>query len=234
MADADPVVLAPRRFSIRLPRPLWIGVATMGLIVVGLALIAFRHYSQGVAIREINAVGGSVETRPRWPDWLKQRIGDERLRPYDEPIHARLSYSRARDETLAQLHRLSGLKRLDCNATRISDAGLVHLRDMTSLEWLWIAGTPVTDSGLAELKGLTRLRELGLNGTQITDAGLVHLKEMTELRELWLNGTGVTDEGLVHLKDLTSLARLFLRGTQVSEEGIADLKRAIPGLQVRP
>jgi len=232
MADADPIVFASRQFSSRVPRPLWIGVGTVALVFGGLALIAVRYYLQGVAIREINAVGGSVETRPRWPDWLKERLGDERLRPYDEPIHARLSYSRARDETLGQLHRLPGLKRLDCNATRISDAGLVHLRDMTSLEWLWIAGTPVTDSGLAELKGLTRLRELGLNGTRVTDAGLVHLQGMTELRELWLNETGITDAGLVHLKDLTGLAWIFVRGTQVSDEGITELKRALPALQI--
>jgi hypothetical protein len=208
MANADPVVRAPRRFSIRVPRALWIGVATFGLIIAGLSLIAVRYYLQGVAIREMNAVGGSVDMRQQWPEWLRERIGAERLRPYDEPVYAKLSYSRARDEDLGQLRRLQGLKRLDCNGTKITDAGLVHVGGITSLQWLWLADTPVTDAGLAHLKGLTGLREL------------------------WLNGTGITDAGLAHLKDLTGLEWLFLRGTRVSDDGIANLKRDLPALQI--
>ena len=231
MADADPAVNVPRRFSICLPRPLSIGVAAVMLVIAGLALIAFRCYLQGNAIHEIKAVGGSVEMRPRWPEWLRERLGDERLRPFDEPVHVKLSYSRAGDETLGQLSRLPGLKRLDCNGAKISDAGLAHIGRITSLEWLWLADTTVTDAGLLKLRRLTRLRELGLNGTQVSDAGLAHLKGFMGLRELWLNGTGITDAGLVHLKELTALEWLFLRGTQVSDEGIADLKRALPALQ---
>jgi hypothetical protein len=232
MANADPAVHVPRRFSIRLPRPLWIGLAAGMLVIAGVALIAFRCYLQGTAIREINAVGGSVEMRPRWPEWLRERLGDERLRPFDEPVHVKLSYSRAGDETLGQLSRLPGLKRLDCNGAKISDAGLANIGRITSLEWLWLADTPVTDSGLGELNRLSRLLELGLNGTQVTEAGLVHVKGLTSLRELWLNGTDITDTGLVHLKELTALEWLYIRGTHVSDEGIADLKRALPALQI--
>jgi hypothetical protein len=232
MANADPLVRTPRRISIHLPRPVWIAVATIGLIIAGLVLIAVRYYLQGIAIRDISAVGGSVEMRPVWPEWLRERLGDERLRPYDEPVRVQLSYSRARDENLGHLRRLPGLKRLDCNGTKITDAGLAHIGGITSLEWLWLADTPVTDAGLAELKRLTRLRELGLNGTQITDVGLAHLKGLTGLRELWLNGTDTTDSGLAHLKELTGLEWLFLRGTQVSDEGIANLKRDLPALQI--
>src|SRR6516162_4183189 len=132
MANSDPVVHTPRRFLIHPPRPLWIGVATVGFIIAGLALIVLRYYLQGVAIREINEVGGSVEMRARWPEWLRERLGDERLRPFDEPVHVKLSYSRAGDETLGQLSRLPGLKRLDCNGARITDAGLAHIASITS------------------------------------------------------------------------------------------------------
>jgi hypothetical protein len=225
-------VNVPRRFLIRLPRPLWIGLAAAMLVIAGMALIVLRYYLQGIAIHEINAAGGSVEMRPRWPGWLRERLDDERLRPFDEPVSVKLSYSRAGDETLGQLSRLPGLKRLDCNGAKISDAGLAHIGRITSLEWLWLADTSITDSGLAELKRLTSLRELGLNGTQVSDAGLVHLQGLTGLRELWLNGTGVTDKGLVHLKELRGLEWLFLRGTHVSDDGIADLKRAMPALQI--
>src|SRR5262245_16621555 len=150
MADADPVVRAPRRFSIRLPRPLWIGVATIGLVIGGLLLISVRYYLQGIAIRDLSTVGGRVEMRPAWPEWLRERLGAEWLLPYEEPVHAKLSYSRVRDENLGQLLRLPGLKRLDCNGTKITDAGLVHIGGVTSLEWLWLADTPITDVGLAE------------------------------------------------------------------------------------
>jgi len=77
MAASDPVTPECRRFSIRLPRPLWIGVATVVLIVAAAALhFGAPLYRQHVAVREIEQLGGQIMgTRPRGPSWLRKFVG---------------------------------------------------------------------------------------------------------------------------------------------------------------
>jgi len=129
----------PRRIAIRMPRPLWIGVAAAMVAVAGALLVALRVHFRNVAIREVTDAGGSVELRPRGPDWLRKRVGDERMALLDEVIRVKLSHSRAKNETLAHLPRLPSVRRLDFNGTHVTDAGLAHLAGLTRLEWLWLA-----------------------------------------------------------------------------------------------
>lgn len=76
--------LEPRRFALPLPRPLWIALATVVLIVVGLGLrFGLPIYRQQVAIREIERWGGSIDRKNGGPDWLRQLIGDERIEVFD-------------------------------------------------------------------------------------------------------------------------------------------------------
>src|SRR5262249_61895470 len=78
MAAAHDKCSADTRRSIRLPRPLWIG---MGAIVLVLTTIALRVgvpiYRQQVAIREIERLGGWVVTEERGPNWLRRWFGDK-------------------------------------------------------------------------------------------------------------------------------------------------------------
>ncbi len=62
----------PRRFSIRLPRPLWIGVAIAVLIVLNLLLrVSLPIYRKHLAILEVERVGGFVTTEHTNQDWLR-------------------------------------------------------------------------------------------------------------------------------------------------------------------
>jgi len=71
MAHTDSVTPEPRRFSIRLPRPLWIAMATFAVVVVTVGLrLGVPIYRQQVAVREIELLGGTVRTLPRGPEWL--------------------------------------------------------------------------------------------------------------------------------------------------------------------
>ncbi len=164
------------RISIRLPRPLGIGIAATILVVAAVLLVTLQFYFRSLAIREIVDAGGRVEMRPRGPEWLRDWLGEERMTHFDEAIHVKLSYSRARDETLGRLPRLPRIRRLDLNGTRVTDAGIVPLRGLTKLQWLWLSDTAVSDAGLAHLKGLPRRELLVLRNAPVTDDGVAELQ----------------------------------------------------------
>ena len=167
----------PRRRLIRLPRPLWIGVVTVLLIVVALGLrIGIPVYRQQAAIREIQRLGGVVYVQPRGPIWLRERIPARFNELFGEVDFISLQETSATDATLAHLQGLNGLKQLWLTATSVTDSGMLHLKGLTNLQMLHLERTLVTDVGLAHLKSLTRLRDLRLLQTPVTDAGVAELK----------------------------------------------------------
>ena len=181
---ADHITLDPRRFSIRLPRPLWIGVAAVVLVVVAIGLqFGLPIYKQQSAIREIRRLNGGVEMRPRGPEWLRNRVGGERMKPFDDVILVDLTGTQATDATLGHVGLLTDLQRLSLAHTHVSDIGLAYLKELTCLQVLVLNNTQVTDVGLAHLKGLPRLQSLSLNKAQVTDAGVADLQHaLPELR----------------------------------------------------
>src|SRR5262249_46373214 len=84
MFDTDPVSSEPRRFSIWLPRPLWIGLAAVVLVIVAAGLgIGVPILRQQVVIQEIHFLGGWSEVRYAGPQWLQELLGYERTRILD-------------------------------------------------------------------------------------------------------------------------------------------------------
>src|SRR6266487_2069478 len=77
MASTDPNTAESRRFSIRLPRPLWIGVATAVIVVGPWLALAWR---QTVSAEAIRLLGGEVKyawTTSFWDfRWNMHDIGD--------------------------------------------------------------------------------------------------------------------------------------------------------------
>jgi len=255
---ASPEALEPRRFAVRLPRPLWFGFATATLVVIAVGLqVGIPLYRQQVAVRDVERAGGTVFMRPRGPRWRRHWIGEERMRRLDCVISVDLHAKKATDRTLAHVGWLTELEYLGLGSTPVTDAGLSHVQTLSKLAHLNIDDTLTTDAGLSHLNGLVSLKVLNLDDTQISDAGLSHLKKLTHLQSLYLKNTQVTDDGLEHLTALielehlslgntrvtdaglpsfeghTKLKTLFLENTQVTEAGIATLKRAVPGLDVR-
>src|SRR5579859_4597501 len=72
------------RFSIPLPRPLWIALATVVLVVMAIGLgIGAPIYRQQRAIQEINRLGGSIDdAEPIGPKWLQRAIGQQRMQVF--------------------------------------------------------------------------------------------------------------------------------------------------------
>src|SRR5579862_8506264 len=100
-----------RRLAIRLPQPLWLGLATLVVIIASLALqFGLPIYRQYVTIREVEALGGLVKTEPGRPQWLRGRLGDEWMQPFDKATAVNLCGTSADDRTLATLQGLTSLR----------------------------------------------------------------------------------------------------------------------------
>src|SRR5258708_31092915 len=101
-----PTAPATRRITIRLPRPLWMGLA--GAVIVTTAVgvqVGLAAYRQQVAIREIEHFNGDVEFHPRGPEWLRKWIGEKRMECVDKPRHVVFWADRA---TLSRRSRFGG------------------------------------------------------------------------------------------------------------------------------
>lgn len=251
--------LVPRRLSIPLPRPLWIGLAAAVLIVASVALrFGLPIYRQQAAIRAIERVGGEVYLGRVEAEWIRAIIGEERatlLDPIDcvrflpdkATFHRRWTgwnYSgpppyvdgpTVDDMTLACVARIPKLQRLDLQWTNISDDGMRHLAGLHELRELEIDGTDVSDASVQVLLGLPNLETLSLKGTMITDAGIVALKPLTKLKRLSLDVLLLTPEVVQNLSELPHLEKLSTGGVDsgFSERILAAARRALPRVQIR-
>jgi hypothetical protein len=201
MSATDPITPEPHRFSIRLLRPAWIGLATVVLVVVAVGLrVSLPIYRQQKVVQEIQRLGGKIKSRPAGPQWLRDQLGYELAELLNEVTFVSLSDTHAVDATVARLKRLPHLETLSLANTQVTNAGLVHLNGLTKLEWLALGGTQVTNDGLAHLKDLPILQTLQLDNTQVTDTGLLHLEGLTSLEVLSLDNTKASDAGVVSLQ----------------------------------
>lgn len=163
-------------------------------------------YSRYVAIREIERLGGRIESEKGGPTWLREWIGDERMKGFDE------------------------VDMVSSEGPLFTGKNLAHLNDLSQLTELRLTGPQIKDADLTYLKGLTNLRRLAISESQVTDKGLAHLKELINLELLALDGASITDAGLANLTGMTNLKSLYLRRTRITNAGIANLKSQLPGL----
>jgi len=82
-----------------------------------------------------------------------------------------------RDEDLASLEHLSGLRELDLHEMPVTDAGLSRARNLRNLERLDLAETDITDAGLPYLRALSHLNYLNVKHTKVTEAAVDRLRQ---------------------------------------------------------
>jgi hypothetical protein len=166
------------RFSIRLPRPLWIGLAAIVVIATGAGLrIGLPIYRQQIAMREIERLGGKILTIPVGPEWLRNRVGSIFPVFFARVVGVDLRDTDADDATLLRVREFPHLYHLRLAHTHVTDTGLANLEGLTELGWLNLMDTAVTDDGLEYLKGKTGLYCLDLTGTNVSDAAVTELKQ---------------------------------------------------------
>lgn len=141
-----------------------------------------------------------------------------------------------RDDALPRVARLTGLRFVDLQSARITDAGLEGFDALVNLEEIVLdafavnrEGFGVGDGAMRVLARLPKLRILRLRLTKITDSGLAELAHCRSLTYLGLAGTRVSDAGLIHLSKLPRLENLGLgvynEGANITNEGLRTVGR---------
>jgi hypothetical protein len=140
--------------------------------------------------------------------------------------------TRASEQVLEPISRLTGLRVLQLIRTGITDKGMELLKPLRSLGALDLCNEPfIGNQGLAVLKDLPSLEYLDLY-TGVTDAGLKHVAQVKSLRWLRLRTGRIWGPGLAELANLPHLERLCIWGNeqQLSDrhiqylEGLTHLK----------
>ena len=80
---------------------------------------------------------------------------------------------------------------VDLDGTKATDDDMALVQRMTTLQGLFLSDTAVSDAGLARLTGQTELMILDLEGTKVTDAGLVYLPGLTRRTFYSCRGRGL-------------------------------------------
>ncbi|MEX0715380.1 MAG: hypothetical protein WD066_02270 [Planctomycetaceae bacterium] len=220
------------RFALR---PGWL---LCGLILAALAvwggLFAARIGRQRAARDHVERLGGRVVEIRIAPEWLRERLPEDWLWPFDSIEQVDLSYSRLADvdvpELVARLEPLPDLRSVYLAGTDVGDSSAADLARLTRLRALVLTGTGVTDEGLLRIAPLDRLEWLALGGTGVTDRGLRHLAAFPRLEVLDLDGTEVSDEGIGALASLRHLNELSVANTGVTETALRELGAAMPSL----
>jgi hypothetical protein len=183
-------------------RRLWYVFGVSGLLIVFLvgSIVWLPWHRQIQAIEEFKRLDGYIDTIPTVRGWLRDLVGEETMRGFDDVTYLVLIVDEGSDPDLAHLKWMTRMRGLTFYGPEASDADLTHLKRMKRLDSLAFNGSKVTDAGLVHLEGLTNLFMLKLVDTQVTDAGLEHLKAMTSLEELWLHGTQATHAGMNDLQ----------------------------------
>lgn len=121
------------------------------------------------------------------------------------------------DTDLAEIKKLSGLRRLSLGSSLVTDAGVKHISELSKLNELHLVCESVTDAGVKDLCALQELRSISLYKTGITDKSAAYLARMAKLTTIHLSYTSVTSRAIADLSQLPNLKKLNLNNTKVND-----------------
>lgn len=128
------------------------------------------------------------------------------------------------DSVMPHISRLTGLRVLNLEGTRVSDRGLRHIAPLQDLDRLYLT-EGVSGAGMAHVSKLKSLTGLHFNGKhRLRDSDLALLARLERLEELSLCRGGLSSAGLGRLAQLTNLSRLRFWGDSITDDIVAQLK----------
>jgi len=179
------------------------------LFVASTLWVGVRGYRQAVATREVERLGGRVEVVVAGPKWLRDLVGQDRLRILDELVEG-VTFP---------------------NEMAIFDRGTTGTFGMFSK--LRTDRPIVDDATLACVAKLPYLKRLNLRWTNVGDAGMEHVCKLAALEELELVGADVSDASALQLVRLRNLKKLDVSLTLMTSSGVDTLQAALPGCSVK-
>src|SRR5262249_13593865 len=193
MPTVDPDRDEPRRFSIRLPRPLWIGLAGVLLIMLATALrFGVSGDQRRGAVRGIARFNGSTQyLHRRGPNWLLEWLNDDRMQWLRDPDHLVFWPG---EENLRRRSRTGGLI-VPTVGPLIDDDILKCVLGLPGLNSLDLAFSSVSDAGVKHLDGLRKLENLRLEGSDVSNESIPILSQMKSLKTLNVQHTKISSSG---------------------------------------
>ncbi len=209
-----------------LRRPGWLIFLAAVLIVFGyLGRFGWRYYRTRQLVELIEGSAAEVGFELGEPQWLREIVGDEWMKPLDIPNRL-LCYRRVMASS-------GGVPYMSIN---MSDEEfltfVVPLDRLHGWKSIAIFDDALTNRSFEALSQFDDLEELALGSKAFDDDALAHLAHARKLRTLDLSGTAVTDEGLRHLQGLKNLESLSLSNTDVTDEGVSELQQHLPRLDI--
>jgi len=106
------------------------------------------------------------------------------------------------DKGLAQISRLSGLRRLEIDSPYVTDAGVARLLGCKELEVLYLGKSELLTDEVFKLVGeFPKLTTLEIDSPQITDHGLLMLKGHSTLEHIHLEaGENISSDALAEVR----------------------------------
>ena len=106
------------------------------------------------------------------------------LEMHPETIVLQMANFDVKDQTLAYLQSMTGLRELDLNTSQVTDEGLKRLRKFPNLHVLRLRGTKITDEGFREsILPMESLNEVEVISTKVTPETLKEWKSKKEGRK---------------------------------------------------
>lgn len=136
-----------------------------------------------------------------------------------------LAHTDTTDEGVKALTALKKLTSLNISSTMITAQSAKYISTLSELNHLDLAKNSLDDSIGKELSKLTRMDDLGLKATKISDACVYEVVKMKTITQLKLgSNAGITDRGIAKLVALKNLKFLDVADTKVTPEGLEVLK----------
>ena len=189
-----------------------------------------------------------VDVNAGTPEWIRQRLGGERFRPFDRvaqiefdwydsqtapmeglrDLPSLVLYEKPRDPT--QLSAFRNLLHLEIDSHAATDVVLRQFADCRQLQTLSIQrSTGITVEGLQHLRELTALEVLAIDVSRTEDASATSeadfqwLDGMSRLRSLDMPAWHIPDGTLERIGAFRALLALDLSNTLITDAGIAHL-----------
>lgn len=124
---------------------------------------------------------------------------------------------------MANIERLTGLRVLRLNRTRMDDEACRRIAALPSLEVLTLAETQVTDVGVAAISALQNLQELELTRVILSENAFRAIGNLPSLRKVSIESTNLNNRSLELLCNAKTITDLTLATNPINDFGLVAL-----------
>ena len=150
---ATSATCGPQSLSVRRPRLLWVGLASVALLALAVLLpIGLRLDRRIAAIQTIENHGGAVGTVGRRSGWQRSLFRHPTYKAFEVVDFVNWENGVITDDDVTRLLEFRTLTRLNLRHTRIHDESLVRLKELPHLKLLLLEGSTATDFGIDQLQ----------------------------------------------------------------------------------